>query len=53
MLIPVLTEPNYRSYLWAKQAMEGITQESGRRKYRFVPLDADHFGDVKKHLPEK
>ena len=46
MLIPVLTEPNYRSYLWAKQAMEGITQEAGRRKYRFVPLDADHFESI-------
>ena len=46
MLIPVLTEPNYRSYLWAKQAMEGIAQEAAKRKYKFVSLDADHFETI-------
>lgn len=43
MLIPVLTEPNYRSYLWAKQTLDGIQQEAARRKYRIVPLDAQQY----------
>lgn len=43
MLIPVLTEPNFRSYLWAKQTMEGIVQEATRRKYKIVTLDAEAY----------
>ncbi|MBQ6564431.1 MAG: LacI family DNA-binding transcriptional regulator [Clostridia bacterium] len=43
MLIPVLTEPNFRSYLWAKQTMEGISQEATRRKYKFVFLEAEQY----------
>lgn len=46
MLIPVLTEPEYRSYLWAKQAMEGITQEATRRKYKIVTLDAETYETI-------
>ncbi|MBQ9325289.1 MAG: LacI family DNA-binding transcriptional regulator [Clostridia bacterium] len=46
MLIPVLTEPNFRSYLWAKQTMEGIAQEANKRKYRFVPLEAEKFEEI-------
>lgn len=46
MLIPVLTEPNYRSYLWAKQTMDGIQQEAVRRKYRVVSLDAVQYESI-------
>lgn len=46
MLIPVLTEPNYRSYLWAKQTMEGIRQEAARRKYTIVSLDAEKYEEI-------
>lgn len=46
MLIPVLTEPNFRSYLWAKQTMEGITQEATRRKYKLVTLDAESYETI-------
>ena len=46
MLIAVLTEPNFRSYLWARQTLEGITREAGRRKYRFVTLDADAYEEI-------
>ncbi len=46
MLIPVLTEPNFRSYLWAKQTLEGITQEATRRKYKTVTLDAEAYDTI-------
>ena len=46
MLIAVLTEPNFRSYLWAQQTLEGITREAGRRKYRLVTLDADAYEKI-------
>ena len=46
MLIPVLTEPNFRSYFWAKQTMEGIAQEAARRKYKVVTLDADSYETI-------
>lgn len=46
MLIPVLTEPNFRSYLWAKQTQEGIAQEAARRKYKSVPLDAQAYETI-------
>jgi len=40
MLIPVLTEPDFQSYLWARQTLDGISQEAARRKYRLEMLDA-------------
>ncbi len=43
MLIPVLTEPNFRSYLWAKQTLAGISQEAARRKYKLFSLDAESY----------
>lgn len=46
MLIPILTEPNFRSYLWAKQTLEGITQEATRRKYKTVTLDAESYESI-------
>ena len=46
MLIPVLTEPNFRSYLWAKQTLEGVTQEATRRKYKLVTLDAEAYETI-------
>lgn len=46
MLIPVLTEPHFRSYLWAKQTMEGIAQEAARRKYKVVTLDAESYETI-------
>ena len=46
MLITVLTEPNFRSYLWAQQTLEGVTREAGRRKYRLVTLDADTYEEI-------
>ena len=46
MLIAVLTEPNFRSYLWARQTLAGITQEAARRKYRLVSLDADAYEEI-------
>ena len=46
MLIAVLTEPNFRSYLWARQTLAGITQEAARRKYRLVTLDADAYEEI-------
>ena len=46
MLIPVLTEPNFRSYLWAAQTMEGVAQEAARRKYKTVSLDAEAYKTI-------
>ena len=46
MLIPVLTEPNFRSYLWAAQTMEGVAQEAARRKYKTVTLDAEAYKTI-------
>ena len=46
MLIPVLTEPNFRSYFWAKQTMEGITREATRRKYKIVTLNAESYETI-------
>lgn len=46
MLIPVLTEPSFRSYLWAKQTMDGIMQEATKRKYKTVVLDADSYETI-------
>lgn len=43
MLIPVLTEPYFRKYLWARQTYEGISQEAARRKYKVLELDAENF----------
>ena len=43
MRIPVLTEPNFRSYLWAEQTLEGIAQEAARKKYSLVSLDAETY----------
>lgn len=46
MLIPVLTEPSFRNYLWAKQTMEGIVREAARRKYRVHKLDPETYRSV-------
>jgi DNA-binding LacI/PurR family transcriptional regulator len=46
VLIPVLTEPNFRSYFWAKQTMEGITREATRRKYKIVTLNAESYETI-------
>ncbi len=46
MLIPVLTEPNLRSYFWAQQTMEGIVQEATRRKYKVVTLNAESYETI-------
>ena len=43
MQIPVLTEPNFRSYLWAEQTLDGIVQEAARKKYTVVSLDAETY----------
>lgn len=46
LLIPVLTEPNFRCYFWAKQTMEGIAQEATRRKYKMVTLDTEAYETI-------
>lgn len=46
LLIPVLTEPNFRSYLWARQTLDGIMQEASRRKYKVQTIDARAYETV-------
>ena len=46
MLIPVLVEPNYQNYIWAKQTLESILQEAAKRKYKAVPLQSDGYEEL-------
>ena len=43
MLIPVLVEPNYQNYIWAKQTLESILQEAAKRKYKAIPLKSEGY----------
>lgn len=43
MLVPVLIEPGYQNSIWARQTLDGLTQEAARRKYRFIQLDGSAY----------
>ena len=46
MLIPVMLESDYRQSIWARQTMDGLMREAGRKKYTVVQLDADDYENI-------
>ena len=42
----MLTEPNYRDSIWARQTLAGLNLEAGRRKYRVRLLDGQRYQET-------